>query len=302
MTKRFCTPWGGRMGASQPVSLSVRFGNRRAAAARTVRQLGIALLVGFAGITHAPAGEPAAEAGPFKIRPPEDKGYLRYPLRILDRSTHEAYGFDPARDDFATISYAVSKTGWVRVRMVHRDNRDILLRTLSDWSLSKFGRTYRAQWDGTDASGTPIDARDIFILFESKDRAKKRVHESHNEAYCRDPALTIVEPVQHDILGDRTEIIAVLADPPVGAANPTGYEARLHIDYRLAQTAAFPGDRRRFSFVVDPDDLSAGEHVFTINIDDLRDHVGAASIVLTTDRRGTDARRSNLAHDGSSGN
>lgn len=230
-----------------------------------------------------------AMTGTTRLTPPEDRGYLIYPVRIMNRSTYDAYHFDPAAGKPASISYSVSKTGWVRVRLVSRD--DIVLRTIQDWTPSHFGQTYETEWDGNDASGNPVDRKNMVVAFEAKDSAHERVHMDHPAESCRDPAITIVQPQLNDA-GSKVERIVVTLEPEaVNSGYDTTFEGKLYLDFELAEKVLFPAGATQFVFDFDAGELEPGEHLLTVNIDDLKDHVGAASLRLLQDKDADPAKR-----------
>jgi len=114
-----------------------------------VVSLGLDIALGFQ------APQDAIRSAPFK--PPEDQGYLANALAIMDRQTYEAYSVDPSAGTPARIGYSVSKAGSVRIRIVRSSDRSIVLRTLQDWTSSRYGLSYRVLWDGKDASGNTLD-------------------------------------------------------------------------------------------------------------------------------------------------
>ncbi len=216
------------------------------------------------------AADPSA-----KIAPPEDRGYLRYPLRIMNRSTYEAYHFAPDKGELATLSYSVSKTGWVRVRLIRRDDHAVVLRTLSDWTEANYGRRYRVQWHGTDASGNPVDRRRMFVSFESRDSVSGGIHQRHPTAHCRDPQLTIAN--------SGNQIVAQLdGSLPL----PDAYRGRLYVDFELVEEVVFDRAAGTFAFDFRPGAFAPGEHLLTINIDDYQDHVATASLGFRSDPPG----------------
>lgn len=229
-----------------------------------------------------------ATGGSVRFKPPEDLGYTFHPLEIMDRNTYEAATFDPHKDKPAKISYTVSKAGRVRIRLVRRQDKNLVLRTLQDWTHSRYGTTYCVEWDGKDASRSIVDNKNVFVLFESVDPldlGRARIHIDHAEESCRDPELRIVAPKSGATIRGETTIAVVLAEPPRGTVGTSAaaYEGRLYVDYSLVAKQRFKKGEE-LTFVLDAGLFAHGSHVLTVNMDDLNDHIGTASTIVMVER------------------
>ena len=200
-------------------------------------------------------------------------GYLKLPVRILDRSTHEVFTFDPTRGDLATISFRLTRPAPVRVRVVRRDRPDVLLRTLLDWVPLEHGR-HAIRWDGRDASGNLTDNRKVFVAFEGK----KPHHSRHEVEKCHDLELTLVSKMSEE----RPAGIFALAAKLVGDGaygDELGYTLRVFLDWEPWLEKDFPKGTTEFSLPpVGP--LARGEHLVVVNVNDGQDHLGVATIRL----------------------
>lgn len=206
-----------------------------------------------------------------------DPGYEPYPVSIMNRSTHEATTFDPALGKPASISYRLNKSGCIRVRIVHRSQPDLLIRTLQDWTPQGFGR-YVLAWDGRDASGNIVDNKGIQVLFESKDRDGGRTHQAHEESACRDPQIHVrTDPDSSRPVKGRLEVRAGIVGTD-GAFGRDGLEARCYVDYKPAKTETAAAGAGEFVFRIDTAGLENGDHLVTVNIFDLHDHRGTAGV------------------------
>ncbi len=209
-----------------------------------------------------------------------DPGYEPFPVSIMDKSTHEVTTFDPSLGKPATISYSLNKGGCIRVRLVHRQLTDMVIRTLQDWTEQPFGR-YQLHWDGRDASGNLVDNRKVFVLFESKDRDGGRVHQKHEKGICREPAILVeAQAGPHHVGKGEITIQAVLSQGESERADERSHEVRYYLDYRLHRKEKYPPGIRRFTLTLDSNDLGIGKHLITVNIDDCNDHVGSAGAVI----------------------
>jgi len=227
-----------------------------------------------------------------------DKGYLVYPVRITDRSTAEALTFDPHKGETATLSYRLTRDGRIRIRIARRDNRDLVLRTLLDWTVQAFGR-HELQWDGRDASGHIVDNTRCIILFERTDDR----HKNHDSDQCHELLLKIVSPWPGDAVRDTARIVVALAgDRAYG--DEAGYEAAFFLDYaparplprgsgrerpetpccgqqgRKPHILSFAPGVERLEFLWDTSPVPNGTHMITIIVHDQHDHVGTASLEL----------------------
>ncbi|UCG59479.1 MAG: hypothetical protein JSU70_08190, partial [Phycisphaerales bacterium] len=81
---------------------------------------------------------------------------LLSPVRVTEISTFGALSFDPKEKEFGEISYKLSRPAWIRIRIVLRNDEQLVLRTLVDWSKREAGKHVET-WDGRDAAGHPIN-------------------------------------------------------------------------------------------------------------------------------------------------
>jgi len=212
-----------------------------------------------------------------RIPPPQDEGYRPFPLRILSRSTSEVATFDPKQDPPATVSYRVSKQGEVRLRLVRRADKKLVFKTLQDWTVSRYGTTYSAKWDGKDASGNWIDNKGVFVLLEAKDDPDHRAHESHAPETCKDFEATIVAPASNlELAAGESFRVEVKAR---GLTRFTEkMRGRAYVDYLLVQEREFAKPETEYGFELPG--VDAGTHMMSVVLDDHRDHVGSASMLL----------------------
>jgi hypothetical protein len=207
-----------------------------------------------------------------------DPGYEPFPVSIMNRITHEVMTFDPSQGKPATISYSLNKAGCIRIRLVHREQPNLLIRTLQDWTSQGFGK-YEIKWDGRDASGNIIDNKKMFVLFEAKDQGKGRQHQDHPGGVCRDPLLTIQTlPDQCQVVKGTIEIQAQVGGETYSPPDEAGYEARYYIDYKLFKVEKFGKGIKEFKFKLETKNFQNGDHLITVNVDDLHDHIGSAGL------------------------
>lgn len=212
-----------------------------------------------------------------------DPGYEPFPVSIINRSTHEVMTFDPSHGKPATISYTLNKPGCIRIRIVDREQLNLLIRTLQDWTNQEFGK-HELKWDGRDATGNIVDNKKVFVLFEAKDQGKGRQHNDHPEGLCRDPLLMIQTlPNPCKSVKGTLEIQTSVVGETYGFPDEAGCEVRYYTDYKLFKVERFEKGIKNFVFNIDTNDLQNGDHLITVNIDDLHDHIGSAGLRVSVE-------------------
>lgn len=203
-----------------------------------------------------------------------DKGYLSFPVRILDRSTMEAMTFDPEQGNPATISYKLTRDGDIRIRVTRRHQKDFVLRTLLDWTHQEFG-SYEVQWDGRDASGNVVDNTKCFINFEGDIPE----HKQHEPSRCHELRLKVLSPTEpQPLIRQLSEIrLELVGDCSYG--EESGYELRVYMDYQLVTKVDLGKEITTFA-LPDIKDITPGSHMITVNLDDRHDHIGVASLLV----------------------
>ena len=208
-----------------------------------------------------------------------DPGYEPFPVSIMNRSTYEATTFDPSLGKPSTISYNLNKQGCIRVRLVRRNQPDLVIRTLQDWTDQNFGR-YELKWDGRDSSGNIVDNKNIFVLFEAKDQGKGLQHTEHDGGSCKDPELHIkIRPESTKKLKGSLELLTTISGAN-NFENKNRCEVRYFIDFLPFQTQKIDKGVNNFNLKIDTTKLKNGEHLITINVHDFNDHVGSAGIKI----------------------
>ncbi len=215
----------------------------------------------------------------IKINTP-DVGYESFPVSIINRSVSETLSFDPSLGKPASIFYKLTKAGTIRLRIVRRDNPDVLLLTLLDWTDQAFGE-HEVKWDGHDASGNIIDNKKVLIIFESRDQTGGK-HRDHDSAVCCDPGITIKSrPETKEHVRGNLEICIFLSEEADKLQWSSGCEISCFIDYKLSKKETFQKKQKEFTLVLNTADLDSGEHFITVNINDFSDHIGTASLKIT---------------------
>jgi hypothetical protein len=222
----------------------------------------------------------------IKIHTP-DSGYESFLVSIINRSTREALTFDPHLGKPATIYYSLTKAGTIRLRIVRRDNPELVLLTLQDWTEQGFGR-HEVRWDGRDASGNIINNKKVLITFDAKDQAFGGKHQEHDARRCYDPKLIIeTTPELTRKIKGNLDIITSFAEGPDRIRWDPNCEVKYFIDYSLFKREVFKNivnttrfREDKFYLRLDTTKLSKGEHIITVNINDFNDHIGTASLKI----------------------
>jgi hypothetical protein len=208
-----------------------------------------------------------------------DPGYEPFPVSIMNRSTYEVAEFDPHKGKPATISYSLNKAGCLRIRIVHRKQPTLVIRTLQDWTKQPFGK-HELKWDGRDASGNIVDNKPLFVLFQAQDQITNRHHQNHDPRACRDSLVT-VERIDISNEGQNfLEILATLQDNARDYKPASGGQIRYFLDYELIKTEKFGNGRAIFQAKLDFSGRSKGKHLVTVNVDDLQDHVASGGLQI----------------------
>lgn len=197
-----------------------------------------------------------------------DKGYLNYPVSILDRSVSEAFTFNPRVDPPARITYRLTRDGLIRVRVCWRADKSLVLRTLADWTQQGFG-AHELNWDGRDGSGNILENRGCLITFEARDPE----HHKHALEDCADPVIKVQSPPS---VRDLSEIkVEIIRDTSFGRVS--GWELRTYADYQLVSRTSRGTSAGRMA--LPPfSDLRSGDHLITVNLDDTYGHIGTSGI------------------------
>lgn len=200
-----------------------------------------------------------------------DPGYQIIPVSIMNRSTQEALTFDPTKREYAVISYWLTKPANIRIRIVHNENKNLVLRTLIDWESQPFGQNH-IKWDGRDAYGNIVNKKSL-IVFDGD----SRIHSNHEAARCHELSLS---PAFNDtkISGNYKISVNIVGDTAYG--NKSGYYAYFYVDYDLLEKKFFKPDARIIDFDWNTSKIENGNHIVTINVEDLNDHVGTISTVF----------------------
>lgn len=208
-----------------------------------------------------------------------DPGYGPFPVSIINRSTYEVMTFNPYFGKPATISYSLNKSGCIRIRLVCRNQQNLVIRTLQDWTNKEFGK-YELMWDGRDAVGNIVDNKRILVVFEAKDHCKHRHHLGHDIEACKDSALIIESKQYTQKVKEIFEMWTSLHPETNGFGKKDEVEVRYFVDYKLFKTERLEKGTDRFNFQIDTRSLKNGEHLITVNVDDLNDHIGSAGVKI----------------------
>lgn len=88
-------------------------------------------------------------------------------LLIKNVSTAKAVAFNPLKGEQGIISYTVVNPCIVRVRILAQKERELVLRTILNWTERQVG-TYQEIWDGKDSSGNIANPRKCNIVVEAQ--------------------------------------------------------------------------------------------------------------------------------------
>jgi len=186
--------------------------------------------------------------------------------------------FDPSKGETATISYSLNKPGCIRIRLVHRNQPNLVIRTLQDWTDQGFGK-HELKWDGRDTQDIIVDNKKFFVLFEAKDQGKGRQHHDHPKELCQDPFLAIqARPNPSQSVNGWFEIETSVLGETYPSSDKAEYQVRYYVDYELADEERFEKGIKNFLFKIDTKKFQNGDHLIIVNVEDLHDHIGSAAL------------------------
>ncbi len=201
---------------------------------------------------------------------------LAAPLEITDISTYEALHFDRTRQDYGILSYELSKTAWIRIRIVSRRDSNLVLATLADWTKRDLG-TNIEKWNGRDASGYWINQDQCPCIFTIDGDSPE--HAAHDKDKCCDMPLQIAAPRPDTSIRGKVGIRSAFTENkrPYGVGAHT--ILRLYVDYTLNQEQICDlSGSESFECVWDSTCVANGPHMLTVNLDDGYDHMASASV------------------------
>jgi hypothetical protein len=200
-----------------------------------------------------------------------DEGYTPYPLFIFDISTYQVFSPERRKGAQAEISFRLTKEGFMRVRVVRKENKNIILHNLLTWTKQSFGK-HTLQWDIRDSMGTELNPFDFFLIFQTKDEYDFLPHRNHDEESCKDPLIYLNTAVK-----DRfVKISAAFKKEPFKKFARKGYSVSLYSGIKIIEEKFYKVAPEYFEFLVPILLLNKGQ-LITININDSYDHIGAAS-------------------------
>jgi hypothetical protein len=211
-----------------------------------------------------------------------DPGYEAFPVSIMNRSTYEVTEFDPSLGKPATISYNLNKAGCIRIRIVHRKQNALVIRTLQDWTKQPFGH-YELKWDGRDSSGNIVNNKPLFVLFQAQDQIGNRQHQNHDPRVCRDSLVSVERVKGSKPVRGALEIRATQNENTPKPETENGCQVRYYVDYALVKTENSDKGQPVFQASLDVSSLGKGKHLITINVDDLRGHVASGGMQIDAD-------------------
>jgi hypothetical protein len=222
-----------------------------------------------------------ARAAPLQQRPPpdfretistQDPGYLKLPVRILDRSTMEIFTFRPDRGETAAVSFRLTRPAEIRLRIVRRDPPRFLVRTLRDWTRFALGPNV-VEWDGRDASGGLLEDRGLQVVFDSL----AGPHSKHAREQCHELEIQVAQVAvsrRSDPQSSRWTA-TLIGDGAYGPSS--GYRLLALLDWRPWVDETHPSAATVFE-LPPPPELAPGRHLLAVNLADGEDHVGAATL------------------------
>lgn len=228
----------------------------------------------------------------------------------------KSLSFDPQT---ATVSYELTHPAKVRIRIGTKEGP--LMRTIVDWQERGVG-LHKEEWDGFDSSGKVklVGSHDLvftFNYFTEDDAFLKnvniedimphpeqlvvgrflptlninRIHKSHNPQFCFEPELKVVLPKNtmytddgYIMVKDKIPITIDLYGKDKIWFSRERYSIHIFID-EVFLSGELEG-YSPYNFTLDPQVLSKGKHLITVNYSGFADHIGIASIPIYVEKKG----------------
>ena len=221
---------------------------------------------------------------------------------ITDTEAITAFVFDPTKGEKGIISYNLEEPAKVRVRIVDRDDPELIYSTLISYQEQEPGM-HEIEWDGRDDTGNFMDLNAVGVHIQAELLSTKltrkaiemfslvgqpygHLHRLHDPEKCGFFTLHFAEPVSESVLSGEEELLIEVVGPFRGYAEEGGVGIRGFVDKTLVldQWLEPEAVRAKFPFITWTLDTAAfpdGEHILRLSMCDHNDHPGVASLKVT---------------------
>ena len=224
------------------------------------------------------------------------RGSGRY---ISDMEAITAFNFDPTKEEKGTIAYTLEEPAKVRIRIIDRDDPELVHRVLISYEEQEPGE-YVVEWDGKDATGNYLNPYEVQVNLQAELLATKitrqavemfslvgrpygHLHRLHEPDKCGFFTLQFTNSELGSVLTGEAQLVIEIVGPFRGYAEEGGVGIRGYVDKTLVldQWLEPQEVRDRFPYLTWTLDTSAfpnGEHFLRLSMCDHQDHPGVASL------------------------
>lgn len=218
---------------------------------------------------------------------------------ITDTEAITAFTFDPTQGEMGMINYTLKEAAKVRVRLVDREDPELIYRTLISYEQQEPG-VHQVAWDGRDDNGSLLDqnivrvqiqaellstplSRKAIQAFSLVGRPYGHLHRLHDPEKCGFFTLRFSEPAQGTVLTGQARLVIEVVGPFRGYAEEGGVGIRGYVDKTLVLdqwlepedvVAKFP----YLTWTLDTSAFPSGPHMLRLSMCDHNDHPGVASL------------------------
>ena len=218
---------------------------------------------------------------------------------FTDAEAISAFTFDPTKGETGTISYTLTEPAKVRVRLIDREDPELIHRVLISYEKHEPG-VHEIEWDGKDASGNDVDPMGGLVIIQAELTSTKltrqaiemaslvghpygHLHRTHDSEKCGFYTLQFSEPAPGSVLTGEVKLVLELLGDFRGYAEEGGIGVRGYVDKTLVLNqwlepeeviANFP----YLTWTLDTSAFPDGEHILRLSMCDHSDHPGMASL------------------------
>lgn len=223
---------------------------------------------------------------------------------ITNQEAISTFHFDPTKGEKGVISYDLTAPAKVRVRIVNREDPELIYKTLISYQEQVPG-THKLEWDGRDDAGNFVDLNTVGVQIQAELLSTKltqkavemfslvgspygHLHRLHDPNKCGFFTIHFTEPASESVLSGEVKLLIEVVGPFRGYAEEGGVGIRGYVDKTLVLDQWLePEDvRAKFPYLTWTLDTSAfpdGEHILRLSMCDHKDHPGVASLKVKFD-------------------
>lgn len=218
---------------------------------------------------------------------------------LTDAEAITAFTFDPTKGEMGTISYTLTEPANVRVRLVDREDPELVHRVLISYEKQEAG-VHEIQWDGKDDSGNYLDPMGIRVniqaeltgnkltrkaiqMFSLVGRPYGHLHRLHDPEKCGFFTMRFSEPAPGSVLTGEVKLVIEVVGSFRGYAEDGGVGIRGFVDKTMVldqwlEQGEVKAEFPYLTWTLDTSAFPNGEHILRLSMCDHNDHPGVASL------------------------